>query len=29
LKERLARITADAKTGDIALVVIGGNDGLQ
>lgn len=29
LKERLARITADARTGDIALVVIGGNDGLQ
>lgn len=29
LKERLARITADARTGDIALIVIGGNDGLQ
>jgi hypothetical protein len=29
LKERIARITADAHTGDIALVVIGGNDGLQ
>lgn len=29
LKERTARITADARTGDIALVVIGGNDGLQ
>lgn len=29
LKERLTRITADAHTGDIALVVIGGNDGLQ
>lgn len=29
LKERLARITADAHTGDIALVTIGANDGLQ
>jgi acyl-CoA thioesterase-1 len=29
LKERLAWITADASTWDIALVVIGANDGLQ
>jgi acyl-CoA thioesterase-1 len=29
LKERLEWINADAKTGDIALVVIGANDGLQ
>jgi acyl-CoA thioesterase I len=29
LKERLTWITADAQSGDIALIVIGGNDGLQ
>lgn len=29
LKERIEWISADVKTGDIALVVIGGNDGLQ
>lgn len=29
LKDRIDWITADAKTGDIALIVIGGNDGLQ
>ena len=29
LKSRLSRITADALSGDIALIVIGGNDGLQ
>ncbi len=29
LKSRIDRITADAKTGDIALIVIGWNDGLQ
>ncbi|MEF2176058.1 MAG: arylesterase [Candidatus Absconditabacteria bacterium] len=29
LKDRLNRVTAEAKTGDIALIVIGGNDGLQ
>lgn len=29
LKERLGWITADAQTGDIAVIVIGGNDGLQ
>lgn len=29
LKERLDRVIADAESGDIALVVIGANDGLQ
>lgn len=29
LKDRIDRITADAQSGDIALIVIGGNDGLQ
>jgi acyl-CoA thioesterase-1 len=29
LKSRIDRITADAQSGDIALVVIGGNDGLR
>jgi len=29
LKSRLSRITADAISGDISLIVIGGNDGLQ
>ena len=29
LKTRIDRVTAQAKSGDIALIVIGGNDGLQ
>lgn len=29
LKSRLDRVTAQAVSGDIALIVIGGNDGLQ
>lgn len=29
LKSRIDRITADAQSGDLALIVIGGNDGLQ
>ncbi len=29
LKSRIDRITADAQSGDIALIVIGGNDGLR
>lgn len=29
LKERINRISVDAKSWDIALIVIGGNDGLQ
>lgn len=29
LKARLDRVTAQAQSGDIALIVIGGNDGLQ